>query len=248
MLRVASLGLATLLVGAGSVAAAPPVIVGGTTKQQRVLAELLAGMPNTRISTIVIRAGTNPKAMAPPGTVLIKLHARAQQTLQTVWEEWLLGGAFRELSLRDGLPRVAAVATDDDASRVPDLADRSTNPQPSARLPFARSVAAAIQTSGARLERLTILTVGGFAPAAYFEADDPAAFLKDRLMPLERRLNELTAAGWYLELDDATGRRAWAGRNVPAAGTGGRWVRPDLEGCDPPWSYPAGYVAPPCPA
>lgn len=240
--------IATLL-APGLAQAAVPSIVGASPKQREVLDHVLAGMPGTAIDRIVLRSATATKGLNRAGTVLLTVHASGGDPLRNLWEEWMLGAAFRDASAAGHLRLVTAVATDVDARRLPKPSIAVPPSGPAARARLERSVRAAVAASGARLEDLTLLAPRGLAVSARLQISDPAGFLENQAVPLVNRMNALHPVGWYLELVDGRGVKAWVAQVSAPAGYEGEWFRSDLEGCDPfANAQTPGYQPAPCPA
>ena len=239
-----------LLMAPGLARAASPSIVGASPRQREALDRVLAGMPGTAIDRIVLRSATGTKGLNPPGTVLLTVHASGGDPLRNLWEEWMLGAAFRDASAVGHLTLVTAVATDVDARSLPKPSTAGPPPTGAlARARLERSVRAAVAASGATLENMTLLAPRGLAVSARLQTSDPGGFLENQAIPLVKRMNAIHPVGWYLELVDGKGVRAWVAQVSAPAGYGGEWFRNDLEGCDP-FGYPQtpGYKPPPCPA
>jgi hypothetical protein len=250
MRRLLALVAIALLAAPGLARAASPAIIGASAQQREALDHVLAGMPGTAIQSIGLRTGAGTKGLNPPGTVLLSVHAAGGDPLRNLWEEWMLGAAFRDASAAGHLTPVTAVVTDVDARRVPKPS--TTGPPssgPAARAQLERSVRAAVAASGATLKNITLLAPRGLAVAARLQTSDPGGFLENQAIRLVNRMNAIHPVGWYLELVDGKGAKAWIGQVSAPAGYEGEWLRSDLQGCDP-FAHPkmTGYKPPPCPA
>jgi hypothetical protein len=238
-----------LLVTSVAAQASSPEIHGASVKQRHALDQVLAGLPGTAIDAIGLQTATGTKGVSPRGTILLTVRAGGGDPLRNLWEEWMLGAAFRDASAAAHLTPVTAVATDVDTRRVPKPSAAAPPPAgPDAQAKLERQVRAAVAASGATLKSITLLAPRGLAVAARLQTSDPGGFLENQALPLVNRMNAIHPVGWYLELDDHKGK-AWVGEVSAPAGYEGEWFRSDLQGCDPfGHQQPAGYTPAACPA
>jgi len=228
-------------------AAAVP-ITGATPAQRRVLRSILAGMGRTRITRIEL---SDAAGGWPEGDVVVFRGAR--NDLRAEWEAHLVGGVFRDRSLRERLPKVAVVAAASGASSVARAKpDSSFHPF---RAEDAASVLAGVERaarrSGADLEEVQLLQPEGLAVAARLRVEQPARFLSEDLHTIFEELDADTARyeGRYLEIVDRRGRPVLNefGASRLHWGGGGPVDR-RYSGCAfLGISAPVGYKPPPCP-
>jgi hypothetical protein len=205
-------------------------------------------MGRTRIRRIEL---SEARGDWPEGDVVVFRTARGD--LRADWEAHLVGGVLRDRSLRDGLPRIAVVASWSGASSVARF-------EPDSRFrPFGvtevgavvAGVERAAQRSGAELERVELLQPEGLAVAIRLRVTKPARFLSEDLDTVFEELDADTARyeGRYLEVVGPQGRPVLEefGASRLHWGGGGP-VDKRYAGCAfLGISAPMGYKPPPCP-
>jgi hypothetical protein len=233
-------------------AGASVAIAGGNAAQQR-----LARVTALRVGGVTIRR----VAFRAPSRVLRHEHLRGvelvvssagKETLRADWEQELFVGTYLGLMARWPKGAVVAAATDQSegpAARLRALDVFGSNPRASS---VQREVTVFVKRATAAdakvIEFRTIATPAR-AMAITLRVSDPAAFLKHRTLPLLDLLTEplVPLLGFYLGVEDASGRLIWATSRLP--NTGGVFTVPRLDACSPVvHSEAVGHQPPPCPA
>ncbi len=243
---------ASALVARDEARASSVRITGASSSQRRLLRSILAGMGNTRITEIDIRATTRPRL--PDGQAM-SLHAKHDDDLRAGWEQMLVAGVFSE---RSGLLALPPIATAGSRQIRGSMTIGATKPDPRFK-PFRRDDAGAVldgieraaRRSGAKLERVELLQPEGLAVAARLRVEQPARYLSERLDVLFEELDSDTARyeGRYLEVVDGRGRPVLKEFGVSRLHWGGGGpVDKRYAGCAfLGLSRPSGYDPPPCP-
>jgi hypothetical protein len=113
-----------------------------------------------------------------------------------------------------------------------------------------RRLVRVIHRSGGHIDHLTFIRPYGLAYLLVVRTERPAFYLRYRAPKLLRALADrwIRLEGSYLEVVDGHGRRVWLSAGSSRLQTGGGWIRPDLEGCDPvDVSWPTSHKVPRCP-
>jgi hypothetical protein len=213
-------------------------------------------MEKTSLTQVVIRPLRGRRETDGGAAVPIAfMSAPGGPSVRRQWDEWIVAGAFSRRLLGAGLPaEVDATGGEGGFTARPKLPGqpdprRLSRSQEEAAIKRIRS---AVRRSGGKIVLLEVHRPYGVAVALSLTADDPAAFLKEKLRPLIGSLGvqRQRLEGMYLAVLDEERRLvlewgAWT-RN-PA---GSYWVRRDLANCSPiEQSEPPGAEEPPpCPA
>ncbi len=216
-------------------------IAGGTDVQRALLREIVDATRPTSIGRIELVPSSQEG-------LTLQIHT-PERSLQTLWQGWLIAGAFRDrlkaaghpsgVSLRDGDSNGAALPPE--LGSPPPAKPRDVQ---SAR----RTFDAAAARSGSRLEELTIYQPDGVAVAATLRSEDPARFLLHRMPGFLAAVGDLWRDydGVYIRLVDGSGETVWETSTVARAPVGSVGSREDLAGCSPIQNH--GPTPPPCPA
>jgi len=219
-------------------------VQGGSEVQRALLRRIVSGTRPTSIRKIVLvpsnRGGLTLEIRAP------------DRSLRTLWQGWLIAGAFRDRLKAAGHPTAISLRDGDSngAALPPELSapPRPATPEDlqSARRTF-EDAAAAI---GSRLEELTIYRPDGVAVAATLKSADPARFLVRQMPRFLAALGDRWSDydGTYIRLVDGSGSTVWEASTNARTPTGAIGVREDIAGCSPiaaHWGYPS---PPPCPS
>ncbi len=217
-------------------------VEGGSEFQQALLREIVSGTRPTSIRKIVLVPSSR-------GGLTLEIHA-PDRSLRTLWQGWLIAGAFRDRLKAAGHPTAISLRDGDSngAALPPELGvpPKAAKPEDvaSARRTF-RAAAAAI---GSRLDELTIYRPDGVAVAATLESADPARFLVHQMPRFLAALGDRWADydGTYIRLVDSSGSTVWESSTNARTPTGAVGVREDIAGCSPIANY--GPTPPACPA
>lgn len=251
---------ATALIVVSVAAAVPPppapgarvAILGGTAAERelaRLTALRVAGPTVKRIAFRPVPRVLRQKNVR--GTELVIL-SRNRESLRAEWEQELYAAAYVALSARWPLAAIAAVASahsERPVDRVPALDVFSRLPTALAVAEQHRSLVEAASARGARVVELRTAAAPARAIAVVLRVDDPAAFLKDRAASFLALLNKprIPLLGFYVAVQDASGRLVWATSRLP--NMGGVFVIPRLDACSPvSHGGIVGATPPPCPA
>jgi hypothetical protein len=215
-------------------------INGASAAQRRELGWVLAGMGQTRITSVTLdnrRPWTKGVGMG--------LDARAgKEDRRAVWEQMLVAAVFRDRSAARRLPRVIWVSSPQMLGGAsieyrPPLRVRLFRPGDAERV--AQGIRRAARVSGAHLDELILLQPEGVAPIVRLRVDDPVRFFRERYDRFLSVLNDdrIHYEGEYLELVDGAGRPVWRSYGVARLHWGGSWQRRDLADCWRAWTEPA---------
>jgi hypothetical protein len=227
-------------------------ILGGTTMQQKVLREVLAGIGPTSLEEVEIKG--SPRKHLAVGLVV----PHDVENVMAEWHAGLLAQGFAERSRELGLPPVAFLAAErGDADGVDFGAGPAAESSPtlSEAMRTAARARKAAELHGAEVTRLEILKPNGYAFLLDLRVKgDQARFLQDGL-PQVLQFVEPEGSGFagdYSLIVDGEGQRVWEGAQAKDGdgwsemGGTERW---DLAGCSPFFrSGPPGRGPPPCPA
>lgn len=229
-------------------------IRGGTAAQRALLRRIVTDAQVTQISAIRISPPStlwHPR----PGDVQMIATLTSQggprhENLRGEWETWIIGGAFRDLSARHGLPRVLVVGQDGQGgSRVSPPNTHLPSRSPAGAAAFRQHALNTLRSSGAHIAYVTVSIPDGYAVAAALQTSRPAWFLQHRLSSVETRLFALKPDGWFLTVYGP------GGNPIEAAGNGGRMsiggggvIDPRYQGCAGEGDAHIGVAPPPpCP-
>jgi hypothetical protein len=192
---------------------------------------------------------------APAGTVLITLRTvhgadPKQEDLLGEWEGWIIGAAFRDRSMRAGLPRVFLEQTPEGLYQIGDRASTRPYRGPSSARVLGQ-LRAAVHRSGARPVTLQVGDPLGTSALVRIQTTRPSAwFLARRLGAIvTATANRFSYDGLYLAVYARSGRLIFhmANGSRMAIGADGVAIR-RLQGCNPISNIgPIGYQPPPCP-
>ena len=263
LLLVAACAMACVVVSApiGAAAGSPRgssvAIAGGTAAQRR-----LARLVTLRVGGVTLRRvvffrspsrvfrpwhvhGSELEVLSSPGLAHGLL-------LRSEWEQELYVGTYLALAERDPNAAVAAVATAESAAP----ADRAAVYDGSGKPPTAAAVARQIglllnaaEKRGAQVVEARTISLPARAIAITLKVSDPAAFLKHRAAPFLALLYRprIPLLGFYVGVEDASGRVVWATSRLPNEGS--VYAIPRLDACSPvSHSEPVGAPQQPCPA
>jgi len=184
--------------------------------------------------------------------VELVVSSAGKQTLRAEWEQQLYVGTYLGLMERWAKAAVAAAVTDQKeapVSRWRAYEVFGSNPRGVAVGREVSLLSEAAARGGARIVELRTVATPARAIAVTLRVADAAAFLKHRTLPLLRLLDtpRITLLGYYLGVQDASGRLVWATSRLP--NTGGVFVIPSLDACSPAkHGEPGLRQPPPCPA
>ena len=234
-------------------AAAPALrISGATAKERALLRTVVAGVQPTAIDDARFRKPPRAWRPIPKHSVLLDLGASSGGDSLTIWQAWLVVGAYRDRAAKAHLRRVAFYSL----ARLRGEEGRLAPPQKLGQAATPDRIAAATsllrdgaEASGATVD-VTVLTPLGIAPEVTLHFSDPAHYLKDRFDTFVAALRKLGRAdGVYVEGVDENGGKVFEYGSSVRAGSFEIWVRPDLEGCNAFFDHsrPSGVTLPPCP-
>jgi hypothetical protein len=229
------------------------VTISGGSSAQRQLARLTAlRVGGVTIRRVVFRAPSRVLRHEHVRGVELVVSSAGKETLRADWEQELYVGTYLGLMARWPKAAVAAAATDHTegpTDRLRALDAFGSNPRTST---VQREVSAFVNratAAGAKVVEFRTSATPARAMAITLRVPDPAAFLKHRTLPLLNLLYEplVPLLGFYLGIQDASGRLVWATSRLP--NTGGVFAIPSLDACSPvTHSEPLGHQPLPCPA
>ena len=227
-------------------------ISGATAKERALLRKVVAGVQPTAIDDARFRKPPRAWKPIPRHSVLLDLGASTGGDSLTIWQAWLVVGAYRDRAVKAHLRPVAFYSL----ARLQGEEGRLGRPQKlgPAATPARAEAAAALLRSGAEASGATaevaVLTPLGIAPRVTLRFSDPAHYLKDRFDTFVAALRKLGRTdGVHLEGIDENGGVVFEYGSSVRAGSFEVWVRPDLEACNAFFDHsrPAGTNPPPCP-
>jgi hypothetical protein len=234
--------------------AARTTIAGGSAAQRRLLRSAMRNFGPSEITRITLAHAPRERG-APAGTVLITLRTvhgadPKQEDLLGEWEGWIIGAAFRDRSMRAGLPRVFLEQTPEGLYQIGDRASTRPYRGPSSARVLGQ-LRAAVHRSGARPVTLQVGDPLGTSALVRIQTTRPSAwFLARRLGAIvTATANRFSYDGLYLAVYDRSGRLIFhmANGSRMAIGADGVAIR-RLQGCNPISNIgPIGYQPPPCP-
>jgi hypothetical protein len=229
-------------------------ISGATPKERALMRRVVAGVQPAAIDSIRFLKPPRKWKPIPKHSVLLDLGASSDGDYSlTIWQAWLVIGAYRDRAATAHLRRVAFYSL----ARIRGEASRLARPQKPGPVatPGRMAAAASLLRAGAEASGATadvrVLTPLGIAPEVTLRFSDPAHYLKDRFATFVTALRRLGRTdGVHLEGIDENGGVVFEYGSSIRAASGEVWVRPDLEACNPFFDHsrPAGYNPPPCPA
>jgi hypothetical protein len=235
------------------------LVEDGSPEQQRVLAEILAGLGDTELE--LVRIGewvddfeeeeslglvpTREEIEATRGASVVLVRPD-KPGIRAEWELELAGYAFARRSSEEGLQRVVWIGSGWSGSGVFDR-PRFAEPLTERDVGDLRTtIEAAVSDSGAGLEQLDVLRPLAHAWAAILRVEEPHAFLRNRFKPFVLAVDSWRerCAGRYIEVRDAEGSVLV----LAHARSGRSSVRHDVKCCNPVVSLGTPLEAPPTPA
>lgn len=240
-------------------------IAGGTRAQRVLLRDVIAGLGRTRIQLARFEAPRIELYPFRQGELVLRLEHGAfddalsawQMSLpddsRTLWEMRLVASVVDARLSAQGLGSIFWLEGDAGGTRLGPASRHALRPSRADRRDaevLAAAVERAAARAGARIEEFGILQPYGLAPALTLRVDDPARFLKKKLVTFFGALRRAGSyEGWLVQVLDPEGRLVFVYAWTRRAGGFAPWARRDLEGCLPVHSSrPRGYVIPPCPA
>jgi hypothetical protein len=248
-----ALSLAAAVAAADASQAGRSVAIAGGNPAQRQLARLTAlRVGGLTIRRVVFRAPSRVLRNEHLRGVELVVSSAGKETLRSDWEQELYVGSY--LGLMAHWPKAAVVAAATDqmegrVARLPAFDVFGSDPQTSS---VQREVSVFVNratVAGAKVVEFRTIATPARAMAITLRVGDPAAFLRHRTLPLLQLLTEprVPLLGFYLGVEDRSGRLVWATSRLP--GTGGVFTIPRLDACSPvTHSDAVGYQPPPCPA
>jgi hypothetical protein len=231
-------------------------VEGGAREERALLRAVSGGMEQSTLERISIGGpGTRRETDDGEEVIALTFTPVAGVTTRRQWDEWIVAGAFSRRLLEAGLPAEVDGGDDRGVFTARPKLKGQPDPKPLSvkrRAAIVKAVRAAAQSSGARIVRLEVHRPYGVALALSLASDDPAAFLKNRLRPLLRRLDVYRPRleGLYLAVLDEEGRLALEWGSWTRNRAGSYWVRHDLTNCSPirQTEPPGSEPPPPCSA
>jgi hypothetical protein len=217
-----------------TVAAEHVRIVGGTAAQRELLDEIVAGLRPRSLTYAGVARPPRRARPVPPGAVSIEVAGGGGTRAR--WEEYLVAGAFRDVSAQRGLPPVATMLggrTSFPERIGPPL--RVVPPAPAggaARRHLGLEVRVLARQAGTRAEEVDVVAPYGLAVAARLRIRDPMLFVYGGLDTLLRGLGRRGLDGFLLEVVDQHGEPVVDyARSARAGGSIGQVYRAELAGC-----------------
>jgi hypothetical protein len=214
---------------------------------------VLSGLPDTRIQRVRVAPPGWPGQGFPRDAVGVFFEPVRSDDVRVTWEQQVVATTFRDRSAALGLPPVVISEGAIGGVRIVDRQSRARRREPS-RLDVA--TARAVLEDAADLGRAELdvefLTPNGLAAVIQLRVEDPARFLKYRLLRFLKAVPLDAYEGTLIEVrDDAGPVWLWARADHGHSHIEGV-VRPGLIGCDQVVIGPGGPAGrpapPPCPA
>jgi hypothetical protein len=227
-------------------------ISGATPKERALVRKVVAGVQPTAIDSVRFRKPPRAWKPIPRHSVLLDLGASSggDHSL-TIWQAWLVVGAYRDRAAKAHLRRVAFYSL----ARLRGEEGRLGRPRslPPAAKPGQAAAAESLLRAGAEASGATaevsVLTPLGIAPRITLRFSDPVHYLKDRFDAFVAALRKLGPTdGIYLEGLDENGGKVFEYGSSARAGSVEIWVRPGLETCNAFFDHSWPTNPPPCPA
>jgi hypothetical protein len=239
--------------GGGDGADSSIAIHGGTPEQRALLQSIGDGLAPTGIRSVAVRT---IEVVGFPSKTWVELSIRPKgglrNTLRADWEMYVLAGAFRDRSAEAGLAAVKYFNGGYFALPRQDAAPSAAQVSPAGTIAIARAIERSAAEQRATVEQLTVFTPAAPAVVLVVRVDDPAAFVKDRFVPMvERWWTSRRLEGSRVIVLDRLGKLAFETMATTRLTASGSWIRPDLAGCYPFVHYGVGpntEPPPPCPA
>jgi hypothetical protein len=215
--------------------------------------QVVTGVRPTAIDSIRFRTPPRRWKPIPRHSVLLDLGASKRGDSLTIWQAWLVVGAYRDRAAAAHLRRVAFYSL----ARLQGEEGRLGRPPrlPPAARPGQAAAAASLLRAGAEASGATadvgVLTPLGIAPKVTLRFSHPARYLKDHFDTFVAALRKLGATdGVHLEGIDEHGGIVFEYGSSIRAGSVEIRIRPDVAACNAFFDHsrPAGNDPPPCPA
>jgi hypothetical protein len=227
-------------------------ITGATAKERALMRQVVAGVQPTAIDSIRFLKPPRAWKPIPKHSVLLDLGASADSDYSlTIWQAWLVVGAYRDRAAKAHLRRVAFYSL----ARMQGEAGRLARPRrlPPAAKPGQAAAAASLLRAGAEASGatadVTVLTPLGIAPKVTLRFSDPVHYLKDHFDAFVAALRKVGRTdGVHLEGLDENGGKVFEYGSSDRAGSVEIWVRPGLETCNAFFDHSWPTNPPPCPA
>jgi hypothetical protein len=224
-------------------------ITGGSPAQRALLREVVSGFGPTRSRRFALAPLAGHWNVPTPGAVSLTAYGKGSRP---EWESWVLTGAFNVRARERGVPPIAVAGSGDVASNAGGV---GTGP-PRATAGGAAQLATRIERAADRFDveivRATVHRPYGLAASVVVRPDDPAAFLRHRVLAFTAAIGDRFESldGLYLLVLDTRNSRVLLSMNGSRLSIGGVAVRPDLEACSPflHRSSTSAPAPPPCPA
>jgi hypothetical protein len=205
-------------------------------------------MQKTTLTRIALRREANG------GGVAISVASAPGPSVRAQWDAWIVAGAFsRRLHAAD-LPAQVLSTIRTGAFVARPTVRRQPDPRPLSRgqqAAVVRAIRQAAKQTGGDAVRLQVHRPYGVAIVLSLRTEDPARFLKEKLRPLQGKLevHRKRLEGIYFAVLDANRRLAVEWGSWTRNPAGSYWVRRDLANCSPiRQSEPPGTKPPPpCP-
>jgi hypothetical protein len=230
-------------------------VSGGTAREQALLRRVI---DQSGVSALVAAHLGGPSGGFHQPGVWLRLNVAVTSpnkaiAIAPLWQAELVEGAYRALSVRDGLPDLAGVIYD---RRLPSGKTIGWNAAvaganaPSKNAPRATATRATITTdlavaakaAGWQLRRITLFRPDGFAAQATLVAAHPHGFAT-QLSAFQRHAKLPGIAGTLIDVQNPCGATVYQESNA-------RWVGMYTNYADPTWlcPNPAASLPTPCPA
>jgi hypothetical protein len=230
-------------------------VSGGTAREQTLLRRIIH---DSGVSDVLAAHLGGPSGGFHQPGVWLRLtvavtSANKGKAIVPLWQGELVEGAYRALSVRDGLPDLAGVVYE---RRLPDGKTKGWNagvaggnaPSKDAtratatRATITTDLAAAARAAGWRLRRITLFRPDGFAAQVTLVAAHPHGFAT-QLSAFERHAELPGVAGTLIDVQSRCGATVYQESNA-------RWVGIYTNYADPTWlcPNPAASLPTPCPA
>jgi hypothetical protein len=230
-------------------------ISGGTPREQALLRQVV---DQSGVSAVVAAQLGGPSGgFSQPGVwlrlTLAVTNPNKAIAIAPVWQGELVEGAYRALSVRDGLPALAGVIYD---RRLPsgktlgwnagvaggNAPSRSTSRATATRMTITTDLATAAKAAGWQLRDVTLFRPDGFAAQVTLVAAHPRGFAT-QLSAFERHARIPGVAGTLIDVQNPCGATVYQESNA-------RWVGIYANHADPTWlcPNPAASLPTPCPA
>jgi hypothetical protein len=238
LLIAASLLAGTAAGCSGAKSTTAPAVLGGEGSQRVLVQHILNGFGDTKVTQVRIAPVARPwKDHHQPNAVMLRFHT-SDRSLLGQWEAEMVAGIFRDGSVQEGLPDLAAYVYPGGGEGFGESYDEHLSPK--------RSTSAAAQAlrsrfrtaanrAGAKVLALRTVNPYGLALEGVLEVHRPAEFLRDELNGILVSLARGAGGreGEFIQVVGPKGERImdWGGWTRMSGSLS--WVRPDLRACAP---------------